>query len=178
MNRQGLLAAVLLAALGGACIVSFPRPWGDPQRLATAPITLLDGEQVTLHRWREPWILINIWAPDCVPCLSELPKLAHLQSRYRSELVVVGISPVNEREQAQSSAALSRVDYPLGQDDTGQLLRALGDVRVLPTNILLGPDRHVRWRDEGAVDEAIVTAVIDSVSPAQGRAIQKNAVRR
>ena len=34
------------------------------------------GKEVTLHEFKNNWILINFWATWCAPCISELPSLS------------------------------------------------------------------------------------------------------
>ena len=68
----------------------------EVEPLPTAPdFTLrgLNGDSVSLNRYREKIVLLDFWATWCPPCRLSIPELVELQKKYRDQgVVVLGIS--------------------------------------------------------------------------------------
>jgi peroxiredoxin len=67
--------------------------------IESAGFTLKDlhGQTVTLSGLRGKVVLVNFWATWCLPCLFELPDLDALQTRFRSQgLVILAITNDSE----------------------------------------------------------------------------------
>ena len=64
--------------------------------------------------------------------------------------MVVALSS-DDPHRAAAAAALSQVTYPQAWDATGQLDRALGGIRVVPTTVLMERDGRLLFRQEGAL---------------------------
>jgi len=101
----------------------------------------IDGRQTTLTQFRGRYVLLNLWAPWCAPCVRELPALARLQSalphdRLRVVAVDVGRDTAADAKgflaQHGSAALATYVDSKLA------LLRAFGAFG-LPLSILIDP---------------------------------------
>lgn len=68
----------------------------DVDALQTAPdFTLrdLDGDSVSLTKYRGNIVLVDFWATWCAPCRLSIPELVEIQKKYRDQgVVVLGIS--------------------------------------------------------------------------------------
>jgi len=51
----------------------------------------IDGEEVTLRRFKGKTIIIDFWAPWCGPCRSEMPAFKELETRYGNDVNFVSI---------------------------------------------------------------------------------------
>jgi len=94
----------------------------------------LQGKTHTLAAHQGKWVLVNLWATWCVPCLAEMPELEAL-SKSRNDLVVLGLAVdgQNPRRVAQFAEKL-HVTYPIiaGDDELAKQFKPRG----YPTSIL------------------------------------------
>ncbi|KRB67847.1 TlpA family protein disulfide reductase [Noviherbaspirillum sp. Root189] len=88
-----------------------------PMVAVSAPLnfTMTDtaGQVHTLDGYRGKWVLVNLWATWCPPCLAEMPELEAL-SKARRDLVVIGLAVDGQNPQriTQFSEKL-HVTYPI-----------------------------------------------------------------
>ena len=114
----------------------------------------VDGHPLRLADFRGKYVLLNLWATWCGPCVSEMPSLDRLQARLGGENFIV--LPVS-------------IDYGGAGDVTDfygkHLIRHLGvyvdpsnllgshmSVRGLPTSFLVAPDGRAVGSLVGATD--------------------------
>lgn len=74
------------AALGEFTPQEPPRPAPD------LAFTSRDGTALRLADFRGRFILVNLWATWCGPCVREMPALDRLQARFGERLLVLAIS--------------------------------------------------------------------------------------
>jgi thiol-disulfide isomerase/thioredoxin len=126
----------------------------DASPLAVPQVAFSDagGNRIALSQLRGRYVLLNLWAPWCAPCVRELPALARLQSslphdRFSVIAVDVGRGTASEARSfldAHGSKALATyVDSNLA------LLRAFGAFG-LPLTILVDPRGREIGRALGA----------------------------
>jgi thiol-disulfide isomerase/thioredoxin len=92
-------------------------------------------------------LLVDFWAPWCVPCHESVPVLNRLQRTYGARgLRVVGMA----REPPAELAAFTRrvpLAYPVGCDPGGALFATLG-VRSLPYAVLVDRNGIIVWQGD------------------------------
>ncbi len=112
----------------------------------------------TRTRWRDfqgNYLLVNIWATWCPPCVVELPSLTKLQEHYKGRgLEVIAISVDTQVSHDQLKAFL--YDRKIGQFaaymDDNMEIQARIKTRGLPTTYLLDPQGKVIHIFEGDAD--------------------------
>src|ERR1700722_19503985 len=118
--------------------------------MATSPLRLpdltfddADGKPKKLSDWRGRTVLVNLWAPWCVPCPKEMPALDRLQTRLGSknfEVVAINID-TRDPEKPKTflkEAKLSRLGY--FSDEKAKVfqdLKAIGRALGMPTSVLI-----------------------------------------
>jgi thiol-disulfide isomerase/thioredoxin len=125
-----LLAGLLLltvpvhaAPLTGIALETFP------QRTATS-----------LEASKGRPVLLNFWAPWCVPCRLEFPELEALQARLKSAGVeVIGVTAEADDKKIQRFVASTGVTFGIVVDPRGALHRAV-NLEAMPTTVLLDAD--------------------------------------
>jgi len=116
----------------------------------------LDGKDVTLSDFKGKVILLNFWATWCGPCKAEIPAFVELQDQYRDDLVVLGFSVDDTREQAAEFAAEYKINYPvllgLGRDEVQD---AYGPIWGIPMSFLISRDGQVCKKHMGIAPKAV-----------------------
>jgi thiol-disulfide isomerase/thioredoxin len=167
MTRWGRTAAVLLllvlpgagaAVEDGAVSVERPRlgefiPNSPPIPAPTISLVDLAGNAVRLSDFAGKFVLINLWATWCEPCLREMPSLERMQSRLGDNITILAIS-----EDRGGSKTVEPFITKLGlksfktyldpKSDAGRAFKVAG----LPTSFLIDREGRVLGRVEGAAE--------------------------
>lgn len=140
-----------------------PNPGGQPGKFVVrsdrseAPalrFSTLNGEERTSASLRGQFVLLNIWATWCSPCLKELPSLDRLQAQLGSKK----FSVVALAQDRAGSVAVEPFLERLGIrnlevfTDNSATSGALIGAYVLPTTILLDPEGREVGRVVGSAD--------------------------
>jgi len=110
--------------------------------------------------------IINVWAPDCFPCVRELPGLDHLDERYRGRVNVVALSAWGTPEAASalaSSKHLSSIPLLVGGES---FLRDLG-VESVPTTFFVDAAGQIVARQVGIRSEGFFREQAEKLLAAQ-----------
>ncbi|HEU4853376.1 MAG TPA: TlpA disulfide reductase family protein [Telluria sp.] len=152
MNRFACGALLALAALGA--------------QGADFALTDTTGARHSLAAHHGKWVLVNIWATWCSPCVAEMPELDSL-ARARPDLVVIGLAADDAgARRVEAFATRLKVSYPI-VTGAAQDLSQFG-ARAFPTSILYGPDGTRRMFREGRITRAQVEAAMEAGSAATG----------
>jgi thiol-disulfide isomerase/thioredoxin len=158
------LAGAALLLLGvlywmSASTVHAPPPSLDPLKFSAQPrpapavaFTGPGGRVANLSEFKGKYVLLNLWAPWCGPCVKELPALAALQKSLPAERFVV--IPVDVGREGQADAQSFLAGHGAGTlqtyvDSNAALLRAFGGYG-LPMTALIDPEGNEVARAEGA----------------------------
>jgi thiol-disulfide isomerase/thioredoxin len=112
-------------------------PLDRPQRLPAAAFSDASGERLSLATFNGRYVLLNLWATWCAPCVRELPALAKLQH----EVPTLTILPVSEgRENAAEVGRFLKTHgagaLPVYLDQDHAFLTVLGAFG-LPLSVLI-----------------------------------------
>jgi len=110
----------------------------------------INGVDVTLGSFTGKVILINFWATWCGPCRIEIPDLIELQTKYKDDLVILGVSVDDSAEKMKPYAAEMKINYPLlvglGHDD---MLEAYGPLWGIPVSVFVDRDGRIHKKHSG-----------------------------
>lgn len=113
------------------------------------------------------WRWINVWAPWCVPCTDEMPKLVTWQKSLAAQgkkvdLVFLSAEPGDDKLAAALKADPRPVSLRMAnQDDLSPWLTSLGlnDGAPIPVHVFVDPANKVRCVRSGALKESDVPAI-------------------
>lgn len=154
--------AVLLAGFLAVIAPSTTRADALPSQyvpitpIAVPPFVFKDahGQTVTVQDFRGRYVLLNIWATWCAPCVEEMPSLNRLQAHFPvSKLQIVALNEDHD------GAVLARAFYTQHSlryldvfvDEAGRA-PALFSLHGLPTTFLIDPRGNVIGMAEGNVE--------------------------
>jgi peroxiredoxin len=133
-SASKLVAAVALIALGAfAAVLLRPEPTAPEARFAT-----LGGQSLKTSDLRGKVLAVNFWATWCPDCVAEMPRMADAYRKYGPmgyEMIAVAIQdhPNRVADFTQKRA----LPFKVAIDDTGEISKRFGDVRITPTTFLI-----------------------------------------
>lgn len=138
-HRLRAAAAALLAV--AACIPAY-----------AMHLTDLQGKVHTLDIYRGKWVVLNVWATWCAPCIKEMPELEAL-SRERSDVIVLGLAADGDSVQRlRQFAQALRVSYPIIAGNARTIKEF--KVHAYPTTLLFNPEGKLTLTRMGQVTRA------------------------
>jgi peroxiredoxin len=161
---KSLNRPIALAALGVAIAVGVYLAL--PQRVAApdATFTTIEGQTLATADLRGKVVLVNFWAPDCIPCMREMPRIVQTYNKYRArgfETVAVAMSydpPNRVLEYARKNA----LPFKIALDLSGELARRFGDVQFTPTTFVIDRRGNIVKRYLGEPDFAALHSLLES----------------
>jgi thiol-disulfide isomerase/thioredoxin len=150
-----LLAVAVLYGIGYGPVHAGPRmptPLSALSRAPTVPQTPFEDPTGGEHRiadFKGHYVLLNLWATWCAPCVSELPALTKLQAAVPG-LKVVAVDVGHDKSDVAEAFLKSHHVAELGTyvDRDLALLHAFG-AYGLPTTVLIDPKGKQLAKAEG-----------------------------
>ena len=128
------------------------KPDAQPKVIADVAFADAQGGPHNLSDFRGRYMLLNLWATWCAPCVRELPALAHLQTGLGTRQLVVVPVNVGHSTAAETAAFLKahKASLPVYLDTKSAFLHAFG-AYGLPLTVLIDPKGREIARAFGAV---------------------------
>jgi peroxiredoxin len=154
--------------------------WSDKRSQAVESLAKWEAEPVTLETLDEAgvkalaenktenYVLVNVWATWCAPCVAELPQFVEMNRMYRKrnfQLVTISIDDRAQRDaalkqlQSQRVAATNYISTVSTTDKLAELLDPEWPGPV-PYTILIAPSGKVVYRAVNAIDPLEVKRAI------------------
>lgn len=109
----------------------------------------LSGGPVSTAALKGKVVILNFWATWCGPCREEIPEMIALQSRYKDNLRVIGISEDDgPPDQVAKFVQKAGMNYPVIMANDA-LEKEYGGIAALPTSFLVNKDGRVVQKDVG-----------------------------
>jgi thiol-disulfide isomerase/thioredoxin len=130
-------------------------PAATPQPAPEMAFDGLDGKPVALADFKGKFLILNLWATWCAPCLREMPSLIKLQDALGPGLTVLAVS-----EDHGGAAAVTPFVAKHDLDNLKIVLDPKSNaihmlhVRGLPTSLVIDPDGRILGKVEGGADWA------------------------
>ena len=137
--------------------------YNQSERMPTPTPRDIDGNLVSLARFNDKSVVINVWATWCPPCRREMPVLANAQQHYQDTHFIF----INQAESAEQvkqfmTAQQLTLDNVL-LDSFGEVSETFG-VAVLPTTLFYSPDGKLLYRHVGGVSAASLDYAMEQMA--------------
>jgi len=112
------------------------------KRAPNETLTTVDGQRYNLADLSGKVVLLNFWFAACKPCITEIPSLNELQSRFgNQEFLILSIS-VDKEELAKKIVKDKKIEYPVASN--GNSLAKSMEVSTFPTSFLMDKNGIIR----------------------------------
>lgn len=124
----------------------------QPQAMADVAFADASGARHAVSDFKGHYVLLNLWATWCAPCVKELPALARLKAAVPGLAVVtVNVGRGNATDTAGFLKAHDAGSLPVYMDTSVALIRAFG-AAGLPLTVLIDPQGREVARASGPAD--------------------------
>lgn len=152
-----VVAATTISLVLAACTSSEPAP--------PSTFVLLDGSQTKTSDLMGKVTLVNFWATTCVSCVKEMPELAATYQKFKDrgfETVAVAMS-YDPPSYVVNFAQSRQLPFKVAIDNTGEVARAWGEVKLTPTTFLVNKKGEIVKRYIGEPDFAALHQLLDKL---------------
>lgn len=125
------------------------------------------GETQSLSRYRGQWVLLNLWATWCSPCLAEMPELEALHQSHKN-LVVLGLAVDGQSTaRVKQFAEKLHITYPViaGTAESAAQFKTRG----YPTSFLFDALGKQVFFKEGVVTRTEIDQIVRGMAIDQQR---------
>ena len=159
-SRRRSLTALMFAAavLGLAGCAS-----GDDA--PASKFVLLDGSTTTTADLKGKVTLVNFWATTCVTCVKEMPSIVSTHEKFKGkgyETIAVAMS-YDQPAWVVNYAQTRQLPFKVALDNTGELAKNWGDVKLTPTTYLVDKQGRIVKRFVGEPDFAALHKLIEEL---------------
>ena len=126
---------------------------------------LLDGSTISTPDLKGKVVLVNFWATTCVSCVKEMPALASTYQKYQGqgfETVAVAMS-YDQPSWVLNFAQSRQLPFKVALDNTGELAKNWGEVKLTPTTYLVDKQGKIVKRFVGEPDFTALHALIEKL---------------
>lgn len=157
-RRRSLAALVVATVLGLSGCAS-----GD--EAPASSFVLLDGTTTTTADLKGKVTLVNFWATTCVTCVKEMPSLVSTHQKFKDkgyETIAVAMS-YDQPAWVANYAQSRQLPFKVALDNTGELAKNWGDVKLTPTTYLVDKQGRIVKRFVGEPDFAALHNLIEDL---------------
>lgn len=161
MKRNLLIFTIVAACAAGAAGYF----WSGDALAPASTFVLLDGSQKQTADLKGKVTLVNFWATSCTTCVAEMPQLISTFDKYKTQ----GFGTLAVAMQYDSPAYVvnfaqtRKLPFDVAIDNTGEVARVWGDVKLTPTTYLVNKRGEIVKRYVGAPDFAELHALIEKL---------------
>ncbi len=164
LSRRHLAIATLVV---GAAVAGWLALGGSVGHDAAPQVryTLLDGKQMSMADLKGQVVLVNFWATSCTTCVAEMPQIVSTYEKYRSrgyQTLAVAMS-YDPPAYVANFAESRKLPFSVAIDNTGDIARSFGDVRLTPTSMLINKRGNIVKRYVGTPDFAALHTLIEKL---------------
>ncbi len=125
----------------------------DIKQMPDLELKMHNGETIKLSQLKGKVVLLDFWYRGCAPCLKSIRGLIELQEEFKEDLVIIGVNPVDTREDVLDYFNYKKTNY-LSTYKTDNNLSVIFNIEAYPTIILYDREgkmvkKEVGYREGG-----------------------------
>lgn len=162
LSRRSLFRHSAALCLAASLVVA---GCGMKDEAPASTFVLLDGTQTSTAELRGKVTLVNFWATTCVSCVKEMPALASTFNKYKGQgfdTIAVAMS-YDPPAWVLNFAQTRQLPFKVALDNTGEIARSWGDVKLTPTTYLVDKQGRIVKRFVGEPDMAALHSLIEEL---------------
>ncbi len=124
---------------------------------------MLDGSKTDSSQLKGKVTLVNFWATSCTSCIAEMPSLISTYEKYKAsgfDTIAVAMS-YDPPSYVVNFVQTRKLPFGVAIDNTGEVAKAWGDVKLTPTTYLVNKRGQIVKRYIGAPDLAELHQLIE-----------------
>ncbi|MEZ5537451.1 MAG: TlpA disulfide reductase family protein [Thiolinea sp.] len=163
--KLDIKALLGLAVVAGALTFFFLSPNDGLQAAPTPVMTTIDGQQIDPEKLEGKPYMVVFWATDCPGCVKEIPHLNELYTDLGKDgFEVIAIAmPHDQIPHIKTMRETKGMNYKIVFDETGELAKTYGGVKLTPTNLLISPDGKIALRKVGTFDPENIRQLVSNM---------------
>ena len=153
--------ALLVALTAVPALIQAASDIGDNAKLEAV---LLNGEKVSLEKWKGKVVMVNFWATWCPVCRSEMPGWQKFYEANRGKgYEMIALSVDDGEEEVRAFMAEKKVRFPIGwrfdkaEDDD------FPTIRGTPTTFFVDRQGRVALKQVGRMSEEFLRQTVDKL---------------
>jgi len=121
----------------------------------------MEGNSVLLSDFRGQWVVVNLWATWCPPCIKEMPDLTLFHDKHKdTKAIVLGVNYENiPIERINTFTEELMITFPVvrfKEIDLNANHTPFGPLRGLPSTYMVAPSGHIVAGRAGLVDSELL----------------------
>ncbi len=142
----------------------------------------LDGNETMLSDYKGKWVIVNLWATWCPPCLVEIPDLIMFHEEHKDKnAIVIGVNYEDIAiSKVKAFAQEQMINFPIvrfeGKMDG--ITSPFGRVYGLPATYMVAPDGQVVAARTGMVDQKMLEGFMAKYTEMNPPAEAKNTTQK
>jgi len=163
MRRMLSVALITAGSALVLAVVLFGRSHPDAIK---RPAITLGGDALSLAMYRGRPLVINFFAPWCVPCREEAPQLVTLDRRFRGRIALLSVAVrTDHRSKLAAFVRSFHVTWPVVWDRSGTMIDSY-QIPVQPITYVIDGQGRVVYEILGQITEPEVVETRDCLSRA------------
>lgn len=158
--KPAAIGAVVLALAGvGYTAFTSAKPAPDVTFIS------IQGEKISTQALRGKVVMVNFWATSCVTCVKEMPAMIETYNKFKGQglefiAVAMQYDPPNY---VLNFTETRQLPFKVALDNTGELAKNWGDVKLTPTTYLVDKQGRIVKRFVGEPDFAALHNLIEDL---------------
>lgn len=164
LHRRHLATAAVLAATVAAGWLALGRS-AMPQPAPQVRYILLDGQQLSTDQLKGQVVLVNFWATSCAVCVAEMPDITATHEKFKDrgyQTVAVAMA-YDPPAYVADFAETRKLPFGVAIDNTGNIAKGFGDVKLTPTTFLINKRGEIVKRYVGKPDFRALHTLVEQL---------------